>query len=106
MQYVTDHNVTEYIQNIGVTLLYFSAPWCSPCRALAPLLEELEQEHSKTVTILAVNVDESPATAAAYGIMSTPTVLFLKQAEAADKLVGLRAKSAYSSLIKKHSSIA
>jgi len=66
----------------------FWAEWCGPCRAIAPVLEELARESAGKVTLAKVNVDESPALAARYGIRSIPTVLFVKQGKVSDQVIG------------------
>jgi thioredoxin 1 len=66
----------------------FWAEWCGPCRAIAPVLEDLARESSGAVTLAKVNVDETPALAARYGIRSIPTILFVKQGKVADQVIG------------------
>ena len=66
----------------------FWAEWCGPCRAVAPVLEDLARESAGTVTLAKVNVDENPGLAARYGIRSIPTILFVKQGKVADQVIG------------------
>jgi thioredoxin 1 len=66
----------------------FWAEWCAPCRAIAPTLEELSRESAGKVSLAKVNVDESPALAARYGIRSIPTILFMKQGAVVDQVIG------------------
>lgn len=72
----------------GITMVDFWAEWCGPCRAIAPVLEELARESAGSVTLAKVNVDENPGLAARYGIRSIPTILFVKQGKVADQVVG------------------
>jgi len=72
----------------GVLMVYFWAPWCRPCVALAPVLEEMAQASRGSVTLAKVNVDEEPMLAARHGIRSIPTVLFVKDGRVADQVVG------------------
>jgi thioredoxin 1 len=72
----------------GILMVDFWAPWCGPCRAIAPGLEELAKASNGGVTLAKVNVDEQPALAARYGIRSIPTVLFVKDGKVADQVVG------------------
>ena len=72
----------------GVLMVDFWAPWCRPCVALAPVLEEMAQASRGSVTLAKVNVDEEPMLAARHGIRSIPTVLFVKNGKIADQVVG------------------
>jgi thioredoxin 1 len=66
----------------------FWAPWCGPCRAIAPVLEELLRTSGGTVTLAKVNVEEQPGLAARFGIHSIPTILFVKDGRLVDQVVG------------------
>src|SRR5678815_4614987 len=66
----------------------FWAEWCGPCRAVAPILEDLARTSNGTVTLAKVNVDENPGLAARYGIRSIPTILFVKDGKVQDQMVG------------------
>jgi len=72
----------------GVLMVDFWAPWCRPCVALAPVLEEMARASQGSVTLAKVNVDEEPTLAARHGIRSIPTVLFVKDGKVADQVVG------------------
>ena len=67
-------------------ILYFSAPWCSPCKQFAPVMEQIGQ----TVPVEKINVDEQSDLAATYGIRNVPTVLILKDGQVAQKFVGVQ----------------
>jgi len=69
-------------------LIDFWAPWCGPCRAIAPMLEEIPQELGDKVTIGKVNVDEHPDLAVRFGVQAIPQLLFFKEGALKDKLVG------------------
>src|SRR5438067_11707080 len=71
----------------GLVMVDFWAEWCGPCRAIAPVLEEL------AVTLMKVNVDENPDLAGRYGIRSIPTILFFKQGAIVDRVVGVAPKA-------------
>lgn len=74
--------------NENLLLVDFWAEWCGPCRAIAPVLEELGRAESERVTIAKVNVDENPGLAARFGVRSIPTILFFKGEALVDQVVG------------------
>jgi len=75
-------------------VLDFWAPWCGPCRAMEPVLEEMAKEYAGKIVIGKVNVDESPETAMKHDILSIPTMLVFKDGEVVKTLVGSRPKKA------------
>lgn len=90
---VTDQSFKSEVAS-GTVLVDFWAPWCGPCKMIAPVLEELDKELGEKLKIVKVNVDESPETASAHGIMSIPTLMVLKNNEVVDKIVGFQPKDA------------
>jgi len=86
----------------GLVMVDFWAEWCGPCRAVAPVLEELAEASDGEVTLLKVNVDENPGLAARYEIRSIPTILFVKDGEVVDRVVGAVPKAALEKLITEH----
>lgn len=85
-----------------LTIVDFWAVWCGPCVALAPTIEAISNEYEGKVKVGKLNVDENPDSAARFGIRSIPTILFIKNGEVVDKLVGNQPKSNFVQLIEKH----
>ncbi|WNS74521.1 thioredoxin [Bacillus sp. DTU_2020_1000418_1_SI_GHA_SEK_038] len=86
----------------GVVLADFWAPWCGPCKMIAPVLEELDTEMGDKVKIVKLDVDENQETAGKYGVMSIPTLIVFKDGEVVDKVVGFQPKEALAELLSKH----
>jgi thioredoxin 1 len=76
------------VANEGLLMVDFWAEWCGPCRAIAPVLEQVAEASDGRVTLTKVNVDESPGLAARYGIRSIPTILFIQGGVVVDRVVG------------------
>jgi thioredoxin 1 len=82
----------EVLKAKGLTLVDFWATWCSPCRMLAPVLEEVAAEHDGKLVIGKVDVDSCPNTAMTYGVQSIPTMILFKDGEPLERLVGFMPK--------------
>lgn len=92
---ITASNFEEEVLNAKLPVIVdFWAPWCGPCRMLAPVLEEIAEENEGSVIVGKVNVDEEPQLAANFGIASIPTLLVFKNGEIAQKSVGVKPKAA------------
>ena len=89
----TDNFVEEVLTNTEPVLVDFWAPWCGPCRAIAPTLQALAEEFSGQVKIVKLNVDESPDTAKEFSIRSIPTLMVFRDGEVVDRIQGLVPKS-------------
>lgn len=88
-QYIelTKENFEEVVKN-GLSLVDFWAPWCGPCRMLSPVIDKLAQDYSGVANICKVNTDEQEELSAQFGIRSIPTILFFKNGEVVDQMVG------------------
>jgi thioredoxin 2 len=92
---VTDATfAAEVERSLVPVLLDMWAPWCGPCLSLAPAIEQLASELVGKVKVAKLNIDDSPATAARFGVRSIPTLLVFKDGREVDRLVGLQSKSA------------
>lgn len=98
---ITTSNFSEKVGDSGVAVVDFWAAWCGPCRMVGPVIDQLSDEN-EDVMIGKVNIDENPDLAVKYGIRSIPTVLFIKDGEVVDKLVGANSKNAYQEKIDKY----
>ena len=89
-----DENFQTEVKSADAPVLVdFGAEWCGPCRALAPIVEELAGEYEGRLKVGTVDIDKAQGTAREFGIMSVPTIIFFKGGEVVDKITGLQPKA-------------
>jgi thioredoxin 1 len=99
---VTDGDFQEKILKSDIpALVDFWAPWCGPCKAIAPMINELAGEYEGKVKIAKMNVDENPETPGKYGIRAIPTLIFFKNGKVADQITGAVGKTQLAAMLNK-----
>jgi len=98
--HLDDKSFSGVVKAKGSIMVDFWAPWCSPCLAMAPAIEELAREYEGRVKVGKLNVDENPDTAEKYGIKGIPTILFFKDGKLANTLTGLMPKDRLEEALK------
>ncbi len=92
----------EVLKSDKITIVDFFATWCMPCRALAPILENAHSELGDKVKVVKIDVDESEQIARKYGVLSIPTMVFIKDGKELDRMVGLTNKQAIIDRVNKN----
>lgn len=97
---VSDLSFKTEVEGQGTVLVDFWAPWCGPCKMIAPVLEELDKEIE--IKIAKLNVDDNPESASRFGVMSIPTLIVFKDGQPVDKVVGFQSKDALKGVVARH----
>jgi thioredoxin 1 len=90
---VSDRNFDQTAKSYPLLVVDCWAAWCAPCRAIAPIVDELAKEYSGKVVFGKLNVDENPETAQKFGVMAIPTLLVMKEGQEVDRIVGVLPKN-------------
>ena len=90
---VSDRNFDQTVKSYPLLVVDCWAAWCAPCRAIAPIVDEMAKEYSGKVVFGKLNVDENPETAQKYGVMAIPTLLIMKEGQEVDRIVGVLPKN-------------
>ena len=100
---VTDATFEAEVLKSNIPVLVdFWAPWCGPCRAIAPVVEEIAKDYSGKLKVLKLNTDENPKTAQSYRISGIPSLMVFKNGQPVEQVVGAVPKSTLSSAVEKH----
>ena len=103
---VRDVTETEFedivLQAEHPVLVDFWAPWCAPCRMLAPTVEAVAEKYAESASVVKLNVDDNPAVSQRYGIKGIPTLILFKNGKEEERVVGATSKEAISRMIDKH----
>jgi thioredoxin 1 len=103
MEHVNDANFDHLVKTSDLpVVLDFGATWCGPCKKLEPILEEMSVGYDGKVRFYKVDVGEAPGTAQKFGVMSVPTVVFLREGEQVHRFSGLESKDKIAKLLTQH----
>ena len=102
LKQVTDASfVDDVLNQKGVVVVDFWAPWCGPCRGLAPVIDEIAQEYAGRANVYKMNVDDSPMTPGRFGIRAIPTLIVFKNGEIVEQVTGAVGKSNITAMLDK-----
>lgn len=90
---LSDSNFDEHVNKYDLILVDFWAPWCGPCRVISPVIEGLSKEYAGKAVFGKLKVDDNPLTASRFGVISIPTILFLKKGREVDRIVEVVTKN-------------
>src|SRR5467141_3123691 len=100
--HVTDAEFDKVVQEHPYVIVDFWAEWCAPCRAIAPMIEDLAKQYAGRVTFVKVNTDENPRVPQQFMVMGIPTLLFFKGGKLVDQVVGAMPRAPFEERVKKH----
>lgn len=100
---LTPDNFDETVTGVDLPVMVdFYAPWCGPCRATAPIIDDLSEDYADQLTVGKVDIDQYPELARSHHVMSVPTVIFFKDGEEVDRQTGFVTRKVYEDIIKKY----
>nr|WCH56098.1 thioredoxin [Calliblepharis sp.] len=100
---VTDSSFNEEVINAELLVLVdFWAPWCGPCRMVAPVVDAIAEEYKEKIKVVKINTDQNPTTATEYGIRSIPTLMIFINGKRIDTVIGAVPKTTLSNTLEKH----
>lgn len=97
---ITDGNIADVLKDNKITVIDFWAPWCGPCRMLTSIIDTLVEEN-KDIAIGKLNVDEQPLSPSKFNVRGIPAVIFFKDGEVVEKVIGAKGKESYQEIIDK-----
>lgn len=97
---VTDDTLEEMVRRESRVVVDFWAPWCQPCKVISPIVEELAEGDSKGVAFAKINIDDNPRSPVKYGIMGVPTLLFFKDGDPVERIVGVVPRSRIEAVLR------
>lgn len=98
---ITDETINEVLKTDKLVVIDFWAEWCGPCKMVGPIIDQISEEYKDKVVVGKVDVDNNDDTTSKYGIRNIPTILFIKNGEVVDKMVGAGAKNLFTDKIDK-----
>ena len=102
ISHVADNEFEKEVIKAGIPVLVdFWAPWCGPCKSIAPVLEELAREYDGKLKVVKINVDENPQTPSRFGVRGIPNLMIFKQGKLSGQIVGAAPKARLASEINK-----
>lgn len=102
LEFTDDNFQTQVLQSSQPVLVDFWAPWCGPCRMIAPVVEELANDYAGRVRVGKLNTDENPHVASSMGISAIPTLILFKNGQPVERMMGLQQKARLSAAIDRH----